>query len=169
MHMNIEQYCHYDSPIGQILLAGTQDQLLLLGLPQGKLKRVVNEKWRYNEQPFKACIQQLTEYFAGKRKNFDLNYRISGTEFQQRVLRYVAKIPYGTTVAYSAIAAQIKQPNAVRAVGGANANNPLPIIIPCHRVIGKNGTLTGFGGGLSTKEQLLRLEGALDYTLTVTY
>lgn len=100
----------------------------------------------------------MTEYFARKRKSFDLEFQVQGTPFQERVLKCVYKIPYGKTKAYSEIADQIKQPAAIRAVGGANAKNPIPIIVPCHRVIGKNGSLTGFGGGIETKRFLLELE-----------
>ncbi|HSX20953.1 MAG TPA: methylated-DNA--[protein]-cysteine S-methyltransferase [Gammaproteobacteria bacterium] len=159
--MNIEQYTYYESPIGRILLAGTNDTLLLLSLPEGKMQREPQGTWHYNPNAFSDCKAQLNEYFAGKRKVFNVNYVLQGTEFQQLVLKRVAAIPYGQTASYSDIAQQIEQPKAVRAIGGANATNPLPIIIPCHRVIGKNGALTGFGGGLQTKGYLLNLEAAL--------
>ncbi len=98
------------------------------------------------------------EYFAGKRKVFDVPHNIQATPFQQRVLHAVAQVPYGTTSSYSTIAAQINRPQAMRAVGMANARNPVPIIVPCHRIIGKNGSLTGFGGGLEIKRWLINLE-----------
>lgn len=158
MQMNIEQYCYFDSPIGKILLAGTGDTLLLLGLPEGKGRREPETHWQHNPKAFKDCRAQLGEYFAGKRTSFDVQYKLQGTEFQQQVLKSVAKIPYGSTDSYGSIASKIKNPAAVRAVGGANATNPLPILIPCHRVIGKNGSLTGFGGGLNAKRFLLELE-----------
>lgn len=161
MQLEVEQYCYFSSPIGQILLAGANDTLLLLGLPQGKSKVIPHPSWRYNPEAFSACRTQLSEYFAGQRQQFNVEYQIQGTEFQQQVLNCVAQIPFGATAAYSEIATKIQQPAAVRAVGGANANNPLPIIIPCHRVIGKNGALTGFGGGLAAKRVLLELEGCL--------
>ncbi len=109
-----------------------------------------------------ATRKQLDSYFAGKRKSFDVPLRPLGTAFQARVWNALTKIPYGETTSYGAIAASIGSPKAVRAVGAANGRNPIPVIIPCHRVIGANGSLTGFGGGMARKELLLDLErGAL--------
>jgi methylated-DNA-[protein]-cysteine S-methyltransferase len=115
-------------------------------------------EWIYKELPFANARQQLTEYFAGKRKDFDLPLSLRGTEFQLRVLEELKTIPYGETTSYGDIAKRIGRPKAVRAVGAANGRNPIPIIVPCHRVIGSSGDLTGFGGGLDTKTALLRLE-----------
>ena len=151
-------YCYLDTPIGDLLLAGDDDGLALVGFPEGSMRREPEGDWIYNEGPFKEARAQLTAYFAGKRKSFDLKLRPTGTEFQLQVLEELQKIPYGTTVSYSDIARRIGRPRAVRAVGAANGRNPIPIIIPCHRVIGARGDLTGFGGGLPTKEALLRLE-----------
>ena len=106
-----------------------------------------------------AAILQLHEYFAGERKKFDLPYVLDGTEFQNNVWRALSKIPFGKTRSYGEQAAAIGKPKAVRAVGGTNARNPLWIILPCHRVIGANGQLTGYAGGLEMKKFLLRLEG----------
>ncbi len=114
--------------------------------------------WIFSEKPFAAAQEQLTGYFAGERKAFDLPLRPNGTEFQLQVLDELQKIPYGTTASYGDIANRIGRPKAVRAVGAANGRNPLPIIIPCHRVIGASGELTGFGGGIPTKKALLKLE-----------
>ena len=114
--------------------------------------------WIFSEKPFAAAREQLTAYFAGNRKTFDLSLKPTGTEFQLQVLNELQKIPYGTTVSYGDIANRIGRPKAVRAVGAANGRNPLPIIIPCHRVIGASGDLTGFGGGIPTKKALLKLE-----------
>ena len=100
----------------------------------------------------------MSEYFAGERKRFDLPLKPSGTEFQLRVLEELQRIPYGETASYADVARRIGKPKALRAVGAANGRNPLPIVIPCHRVIGSSGDLTGFGGGLATKQALLRLE-----------
>ena len=104
--------------------------------------------------------QQLSEYFAGQRKQFDIPLAAGGTEFQQAVWESLRRIPYGELCSYGDIARKIGRPKAVRAVGAANGRNPIPIIVPCHRVIGSNGTLTGFGGGLALKRELLALEGA---------
>jgi len=105
--------------------------------------------------------RQLAEYFAGERTRFDLPLRSRGTPFQQRVWAALAGIPYGQTRSYAEVAAAVEHPRAVRAVGAANGRNPLPIVVPCHRVIGSNGMLTGFGGGIATKAWLLRHERAV--------
>ncbi len=151
-------YCYFDTPIGELLLAGEQDALSIIGFPKGSMRRDPEPDWIYNEQPFEAVRKQLAEYFAGERKDFDVPLALSGTEFQVSVLEALQTIPYGETTSYGAIAQQIGRPKAVRAVGAANGRNPIPIIVPCHRVIGSGGDLTGFGGGLDTKEALLRLE-----------
>jgi methylated-DNA-[protein]-cysteine S-methyltransferase len=151
-------YCYLDSPIGELLLAGDDDALSLVSFPEGSMRRDPEPDWIYNEKPFTAVRQQLTEYFAGERRGFDLPLKLSGTEFQLSVLHALQQIPYGETMSYSDIAERIGRPRAVRAVGAANGRNPIPIIVPCHRVIGSHGDLTGFGGGLDTKEALLRLE-----------
>ncbi len=151
-------YCYLDSPIGELLLAGDDDALSLVSFPEGSMRRDPEPDWIYNEKPFAAARQQLTEYFAGERREFDLPLKLSGTEFQLSVLHALQQIPYGETTSYSDVAERIGRPKAVRAVGAANGRNPIPIIVPCHRVIGSHGDLTGFGGGLDTKEALLRLE-----------
>lgn len=151
-------YCYLDTPIGELLLAGDDDALCLVSFPEGAMRRDPEPDWIYNEKPFAAARQQLTEYFAGERRAFDLPLKISGTEFQMSVLKALRQIPYGETTSYADIAERIGRPKAVRAVGAANGRNPIPIIVPCHRVIGSHGDLTGFGGGLDTKEALLRLE-----------
>jgi methylated-DNA-[protein]-cysteine S-methyltransferase len=151
-------YRYLNTPIGDLLLAGDQDGLSLIGFPKGKMRHDPKPDWIFNEKPFVEACRQLDEYFSGKRKEFDLPLRLSGTDFQVRVLEELQQIPYGETTSYGDIAKRIGRPNAMRAVGAANGRNPIPIIIPCHRVIGKSGDLTGFGGGLDTKEALLRLE-----------
>jgi methylated-DNA-[protein]-cysteine S-methyltransferase len=151
-------YCYLETPIGELLLAGDDDGLALVGFPEGSMRHEPEDDWIYNEKPFAEARGQLTEYFAGERKTFDLKLKPTGTEFQLKVLEELQRIPYGTTCSYTDIAKRIGRPKAVRAVGAANGRNPIPIIIPCHRVIGASGDLTGFGGGLPTKEALLRLE-----------
>ncbi len=151
-------YCYLPTPIGDLLLAGDDEALSLIGFPEGKMRRDPDPDWIFNEKPFAAARQQLHEYFAGKRKSFDLPLQLTGTDFQVQVLEELQRIPYGETTSYGTIAKRIGRPKAVRAVGAANGRNPLPIVIPCHRVIGSSGDLTGFGGGLETKEALLRLE-----------
>ena len=151
-------YCYLNSPIGDLLLAGDDDALSLIGFPQGKMRHDPEPDWIFNEKPFAAVRQQLEEYFTGERKDFDLPLHLSGTDFQVQVLQELQRIPYGETTSYGDIAKRIGRPKAMRAVGAANGRNPIPIIVPCHRVIGSSGDLTGFGGGLDTKEALLRLE-----------
>lgn len=151
-------YCYLDTPIGELLLAGENDALSMIGFPKGSMRRDPEADWIYNEKPLEDARQQLREYFAGSRKDFDLPVTLNGTEFQVNVLKALQKIPYGETVSYGEIARRIGRPRAVRAVGAANGRNPIPIVVPCHRVIGSSGDLTGFGGGLDTKEALLRLE-----------
>lgn len=159
------QYCYFDSPIGRLLLAGNKSKLSLLGFPKGSLSYEPHQHWEYNNQNFTDWIKQLNEYFAGKRQTFDLPYEVAGTEFQKLVLQCVAKVPYATTSTYGDIAQKIQQPKAARAVGMANARNRLPIIIPCHRIIGKNGNMTGFGGGIDVKQFLLQLERSSSHAI----
>ncbi len=151
-------YCYLDTPIGELLLAGEEDALCLVGFPEGSMRREPEPDWIYSEKPFGAAREQLTDYFAGNLQSFDLKLRPVATEFQRKVLDELQKIPYGTTTSYGDIAKKIGNPKAMRAVGAANGRNPIPIIIPCHRVIGSSGDLVGFGGGLPTKEALLRHE-----------
>ena len=151
-------YCYLETPIGELLLAGDADGLTLIGFPKGSMRREPEPDWIFNEKPLGEARRQLREYFAGERREFDLPLKLSGTDFQVSVLRALQEIPYGQTVSYGEIAKRIGRPRAVRAVGAANGRNPLPIVVPCHRVIGSTGDLTGFGGGLDTKEALLRLE-----------
>jgi len=151
-------YCYLDTPIGELLLAGEEGGLAMIGFPKGSMRRDPESDWIYNEKPLAEARRQLQEYFAGTRKTFDLPLRLTGTEFQVSVLEALQKIPYGETVSYGEIARRIGRPKAMRAVGAANGRNPIPIVVPCHRVIGSSGDLTGFGGGLDTKEALLRLE-----------
>ena len=151
-------YCYLDTPIGELLLAGDDDALCLVGFPEGSMRKDPEPDWIYKEKPFKAVRQQLTEYFAGERREFDLPLKLNGTDFQMSVLRALQQIPYGETTSYADIAERIGRPKAVRAVGAANGRNPISIVIPCHRVIGKDGSLTGYGGGIDRKAALLELE-----------
>jgi len=151
-------YCYFDTPIGELLLAGEDDALAMIGFPKGSMRRDPESDWIYNEKPLAEARRQLQEYFDGERKAFDLPLQLNGTEFQVSVLEALQNIPYGETVSYGEIAKRIGRPKAMRAVGAANGRNPIPIVVPCHRVIGSSGDMTGFGGGIDTKEALLRLE-----------
>ena len=151
-------YDYLETPIGTLLLAGNGEALTLVGFPRGKERKRHDKSWVRDGSRFSEAKRQLQDYFAGKLAEFDLPLQPQGTEFQRRVWRALQKIPYGETVSYGDIARRIGKPSASRAVGAANGKNPLPIIIPCHRVIGSTGKLTGFGGGLPTKVKLLTLE-----------
>ncbi len=160
------KYCYFDTPIGELLLAGDDDGLTLISFPEGSMRRDPDPDWTEDAAPFAEAMRQLGEYFEGGRQAFDLPLKLNGTDFQLRVLDELQKIPYGETTSYGEIARRIGRPKAVRAVGAANGRNPVPIIVPCHRVIGSGGALTGFGGGLDTKQALLRLESEnSDYSL----
>ncbi|MFD0958907.1 methylated-DNA--[protein]-cysteine S-methyltransferase [Paenibacillus chungangensis] len=127
-------------------------------------KYMPNARLLRDDERLRSYTSQLQEYFSGQRTQFDLPLDLQGTAFQREVWHALTAIPYGETRSYSAMAAVIGKPAAVRAVGAANGANPVPVIVPCHRVIGKNNGLTGFRGGLQMKEDLLRLEGYVDYS-----
>ena len=145
-------YCYLETPIGDLLLAGDENALSLVGFPEGSMRRDPEPDWIFSDKPFAAVREQLTAYFAGERKSFDLNLNPVGTEFQLQVLDELQKIPYGITASYGDIAKRIGRPKAVRAVGAANGRNPILIIIPCHRVIGSTGKLTGFGAAFRPRK-----------------
>lgn len=146
------------SPVGKLFLAGDEDRLTQLKFA-GRDRTVVLEKeWKEDSGPFRNVIGQLESYFAGKLKKFDVNVEPKGTPFQQAAWKALLTIPYGSTISYGEQARRMGKPRASRAVGTANGRNPISIIIPCHRVIGHNGRLTGYGGGLEVKQYLLDLE-----------
>jgi len=147
-----------ESPIGPLLLTLQEDHLTNVCMHQQKRTVEIQPEWICNASPFRAMAKQFKEYFLGKRTVFDIPIRLIGTDFQRTVWNELMKIPYGTTTSYGELAKRIDNPKAVRAVGLANGQNPIPIIVPCHRVIGSNGKLTGFGGGLENKALLLQLE-----------
>ena len=151
-------YTHMDTQIGTLLVAGDDDGVRVIGFPSGKGARTPEAGWVENPGPLREATRQLTAYFAGALTEFDLPLAPEGTPFQLTVWNALREIPYGETRSYGDIAAHIGKPSASRAVGAANGRNPLPIVIPCHRVIGSTGKLTGFGGGLDVKETLLALE-----------
>jgi methylated-DNA-[protein]-cysteine S-methyltransferase len=147
-------YCK--SPLGPIKIVGNQDCILSLDF-------VDEERSADSELPFclKACVKQIDEYFKGNRREFLLNLDPEGTKFQKSVWQQLEKIPFGEVITYAEIAGTIGNPKACRAVGSANGRNPIAIIIPCHRVIGSDGRLTGYGGGLWRKEWLIKHEKGL--------
>ncbi|MCU1270766.1 MAG: methylated-DNA--[protein]-cysteine S-methyltransferase [Acidobacteriaceae bacterium] len=156
--MKITFYTHLESPIGTLLLAGDADGLQQILFPTNGFPARPDPQWQENPSALAGVLAQLRAYFAGKLELFDLSLAPNGTPFQQRVWSELQKIPYGETISYGELARRIGNSNASRAVGLANGSNPIPIVIPCHRVIGTNGKLTGYGGGLPIKEKLLALE-----------
>lgn len=151
---------HIDSPVGRLLIAASDEGLRAIEFPENRHPVARDADWREGGHPLiDAAARQLGEYFAGQRHGFDLPLAARGTSFQLQVWQALRAIPYGQTRSYAQLAHAIGKPKASRAVGAANGRNPLPIVVPCHRVIGASGTLTGFGGGLPTKAFLLRLEG----------
>ena len=150
-------YTYVDSPVGSLLLYG-RHALEGLVFPSGKYTREPDPSWTADPDPFTRAREQLSLYFEGRLKVFDLDLEMAGTPFQKKVWQALTRIPYGATITYGELAREIGNPKGSRAVGLANGKNPIPIIVPCHRVIGKNGSLTGFGGGLPVKRFLLELE-----------
>ncbi len=151
-------FCVVPSPVGKLLLFGNEKGLQGLQFQDGMNPIEPQEEWQEKCGPFKEVIRQLENYFSGKLHTFRIPLALQGTPFQRSVWNALRQIPYGETTSYGAIARRIGNPKASRAVGAANGNNPVSIIVPCHRVIGANGALVGFGGGLSIKEMLLDLE-----------
>jgi methylated-DNA-[protein]-cysteine S-methyltransferase len=127
-------------------------------MPGHKGRPAARPDWRRDDAPFDAVRRQLEEYFAGRRQDFDVPLRMAGTTFQQLVWKALVRIPFGTTITYAQLAGRIGRPSAARAVGHANSRNPISIIVPCHRVIGADGALAGYAGGLEKKRRLLDLE-----------
>ncbi|MEJ2789838.1 MULTISPECIES: methylated-DNA--[protein]-cysteine S-methyltransferase [unclassified Pseudoxanthomonas] len=152
---------HLASPVGTLTLAATDDGLHAIEFPRNR-HPANRAGWTEGQHPvLDLAARQLDEYFAATRRAFDLPLAPRGTDFQRTVWLALAGIAYGETVSYAQLAQRVGKPTAMRAVGAANGRNPLPIVLPCHRVIGADGSLTGFGGGLPTKQFLLELEGAL--------
>jgi methylated-DNA-[protein]-cysteine S-methyltransferase len=147
-----------DSPLGRILLAANQDGLCAIDFQDGDQPLIPAPDWLEQKADLSEAIAQLAAYFRGVRTSFDLPLAPGGTRFQRQVWQAVLAIPYGQTQSYARLAARIENPKATRAVGAANGRNPLPIVIPCHRVIGSSGALVGYGGGLEIKRRLLEME-----------
>ncbi|MBQ6268840.1 MAG: methylated-DNA--[Bacteroidetes bacterium] len=151
-------YTCFDSIIGKIFLFGNNKEILKIFINNGSVCLELIKQCNRQDNLFIECKKQILEYLAGKRKNFDINIKINGSEFQTKVWNELLNIPYGTLKTYKDVAVNIGHPTASRAVGLAVHNNPLPIIIPCHRVIGSNGKLTGYAYGLELKQFLISLE-----------
>lgn len=165
-------FTEMDSPIGTITLATSDKGICFIefgsvkttcSAAQRKLNKLqIHAELKNDDVPLYEAKRQISEYFSAERETFDLPLDLIGTNFQKLVWDQLTNIPYGVTKSYKQIALEIGAPKAVRAIGGANNQNPVPIIVPCHRVIGSNGSMVGYGGGLDKKEALLRLEGSFE-------
>jgi methylated-DNA-[protein]-cysteine S-methyltransferase len=155
--MNATHFRTIDSPVGLLTLAGRDGRLAHLRMV-GQTHEPSRAGWTHDDNVFSDAVEQLEAYFAGDLTTFEVELDLAGTAFQRRVWAALRTIPYGETRSYGEIATQIGAPGASRAVGLANGRNPVGIIVPCHRVIGANGSLTGYGGGLDRKRALLELE-----------
>jgi len=154
-------YTTFDSPIGQLLLCGDGERLHGLYMQDGNKPFHPRAVWERDDDAFADAREQLGEYFRGERREFDIPLALNGSDYQLRVWRALQEIPYGETRSYGQIAKQIGDPEGARSVGWANGSNPIALIVPCHRVIGANGKLVGYGGGLENKRRLLDLEAGL--------
>jgi methylated-DNA-[protein]-cysteine S-methyltransferase len=152
----MEGLAYYFSPVGELEIRSQNDAITVVGFLRSE-KRPEN-----HTLVIQACIHELDEYFQGRRKFFDVKLHLHGSSFQQQVWNKLLEIPYGKTTFYADIAEKVGDLNSVRAVGLANGQNPIAIIVPCHRVIGKDGSMVGYGGGLDRKVWLLRHEGAIN-------
>ena len=164
-----QYYRYYDSPLGQILLTASEIKLTGLHFVGEKYYPGISAEWRLEKEHtlLNSTMVQLAEYFSGTRKQFDVPLAPQGTDFQRQVWKSLTALPYGTTATYGQLAVNVGSPKAVRAVGAANGRNPISIIVPCHRVIGADGSLTGYAGGLARKQSLLQLESAkIEFRLT---
>lgn len=155
---NVACYTRIETRVGPLLLVADDSGLRRIDFVNGRTPPQIDAQWHDDAEPLRETIRQLRAYFAGELEAFDLTVAPAGTPFQQAVWNRLCEIPFGETISYGELARRIGNPNASRAVGLANGSNPIPIVIPCHRVIGSNGKLTGYGGGLPIKEKLLALE-----------
>lgn len=151
-------YTWVESPVGRLLLAGDERGLWVIRFMTEVPDHLPAAAWRESEHPLREAARQLDAWFGRELQQFHLPLHPVGTEFQLSVWNALSGIPYGTTLSYGELARRIGRPTAVRAVGAANGANPLPIVLPCHRVVGADGSLTGYGGGLPIKARLLAME-----------
>jgi methylated-DNA-[protein]-cysteine S-methyltransferase len=154
-------YTTFESPLGELLALSDGRRLHGLHMQDGRTAIAVRPEWQHSDEPFGELRTQLSDYWAGRRTTFDLPLEMAGTAFQRRVWRALQEIPYGETASYGEIARRVGTPAAARAVGLANCHNPICVVVPCHRVIGADGSLTGFGGGLERKRLLLEHEAGV--------
>jgi len=151
-------YTWMESPVGKLLLVADDGGLLEIAFAEGRTAPVIDPAWAEGGAALREPVRQLQAFFAGELRDFDLPLKPRGTAFQQRVWKLLREIPFGETISYGELARRLGNPAASRAVGLANGSNPIAIVVPCHRVIGSNGKLTGYGGGLENKRWLLDFE-----------
>jgi methylated-DNA-[protein]-cysteine S-methyltransferase len=154
-------YTTFDSPLGELLAVGDGRALHGLYMQEGRTRKAVEPAWETAEQPFAGVRAQLAGYFAGRRRGFDIPLVLTGSEFERRVWSALQDIPCGESISYGELARRVGPPGTPRNVGSANGRNPIAVIVPCHRVIGADGSLTGYGGGLERKRLLLELEAGV--------
>jgi methylated-DNA-[protein]-cysteine S-methyltransferase len=154
-------YTTVESPIGELLLLGDCEVLHGLYMQAGRRPIRIRPAWERDDSAFPEAREQLAQYFAGERTSFDLPMQLDGSVFQRTVWHALTEIPYGETISYGELARRVGRPDLARAVGTANGQNPIAVIVPCHRVIGSNGKLVGYGGGLDNKRRLLELEAGV--------
>ena len=159
----IRHYTFVETPVGRLLIAGAREIVMLSNFPTGSQAMQPWPEWLRDDNMFSNAKQQFTEYFEGTRTEFTMAVEMDGTNFQKQCWTALRQVPYGATISYGELAQRIGRPGASRAVGAANHANPLPLVVPCHRVIGSDKSLTGFGGGLDTKLQLLAMENPTAY------
>jgi len=157
------RFARIPTPLGTVIAIAAGGALTGIHFEGGRHVPPISAEWREDpyHEPLRRCAEQLADYFEGKRQCFDLPVAPRGTDFQQRVWREIARVPYGETITYSQLAERAGAPGSARAAGAATGRNPLSILVPCHRVVATDGSLTGYAGGLARKEKLLALEGAL--------
>jgi methylated-DNA-[protein]-cysteine S-methyltransferase len=160
-------YLRFETPLGPMLAIAEASALASLDFTDARYARLIGDDWREDARSplLRDCARQVGEYFAGTRQRFELPLAADGTPFQKRVWDEIARIPFGKTVSYSELAVGSGAPGAARAAGAATGRNPLAIVVPCHRVVGTRGDLTGYAGGIDRKVRLLTLEGVLQESL----
>ena len=161
------RYAQFATPLGTVLATAVDGALTSVDFIDAKYAKPILAGWTEDADypPLKECAQQLGEYFAGRRNRFDLPIAPEGTAFQKRVWREIARVPFGATIAYAELAKRAGAPGCARAAGAATGRNPIAVIVPCHRIVGARGSLTGYAGGLERKQRLLELEGVLQPAL----
>jgi methylated-DNA-[protein]-cysteine S-methyltransferase len=161
------RYARFESPLGPVVAVADEHGLTHIDFVGAKYEQKVTSDWVEDPAypPLRDCGKQLAEYFAGRRRSFDLPLAPEGTPFQRSVWREIARVPYGETISYAELATRAGAPGQARAAGAATGRNPLGVVVPCHRIMGSDGSLTGYAGGLERKRGLLDLEGALQGTL----